>query len=37
MEKFNEQELRLLLVEKSNYDLAKAEETMHNVYEISLG
>lgn len=26
MEKFNEQELRLLLVEKSNYDLAKAEK-----------
>lgn len=26
MEKFNEQEFRLLLVEKSNYDLAKAEK-----------
>lgn len=33
MEKFNEQEFRLLLVEKSNYDLAKAEKLYNFIYE----
>lgn len=34
MEKFNEQEFRLLLVEKSNYDLAKAEKLYNFINEI---
>lgn len=33
MEKFNEQEFRLLLVEKSNYDLAKAEKLYNFINE----